>query len=226
MFFRKNYAEPGPGVDPDAPEKTGPARFLEILQLECVTLVKLNLLVLACCIPVITLPPALFAMHQVVRKMMLDEPVVCFVDFRRSFRKDWKRGYAAFFFQVLPLVLSAMGLVFYVPRAMENPLILGPVAVCLLVLALTLLVSPCLYGVLGTGRPLKESLRMALLLGVGKPLRSAAAALSVYGLTLTAVLAFPISLIYVILLGFSAPCFLGSFFLRTLLRDYCPPLDS
>ena len=54
MFFRKDYAAPGPGIDPNAPEKTGFARFLEILQIECATLVKLNLLFLATCLPVAT----------------------------------------------------------------------------------------------------------------------------------------------------------------------------
>ena len=43
MFFRKDYATPGPGIDPNAPEKTGTARFVEILSLECPTLFKLNL---------------------------------------------------------------------------------------------------------------------------------------------------------------------------------------
>ena len=75
MFFRKNYAEPGPGVNPDEPEKTGVARFVQILSIECVTLVKLNLLFLASCIPLVTIPPAVFAMNQVVRMMVLDQPV-------------------------------------------------------------------------------------------------------------------------------------------------------
>ena len=51
MFFRKNYAAPGPGIDPDEPEKTGMARFAEILSLECTTLLKLNLLLLLCAVP-------------------------------------------------------------------------------------------------------------------------------------------------------------------------------
>ena len=84
MFFRKNYAAPGPGIDPDEPEKTGMARFAEILSLECTTLLKLNLLLLLCAVPVVTLPPALYAMHCVVRKMILDQPVDCFYDFKPS----------------------------------------------------------------------------------------------------------------------------------------------
>ena len=87
MFFRKDYAAPGPGIDPNAPEKTGFARFLEILQIECATLVKLNLLFLATCLPVATIPPAIFAMHMVVRKMVLDQPVDCFHDYCTAFKK-------------------------------------------------------------------------------------------------------------------------------------------
>ena len=72
MFFNKDYATPGPGVDPDAPEKTGAARLGEILSLECVSLLKLNLLFLLSCVPVVTVPPAIFAMvHVVDRKSVV-----------------------------------------------------------------------------------------------------------------------------------------------------------
>ena len=40
MFFRKDYAKPGPGIDRDEPEKTGAARLAEIFSIECVTLVR------------------------------------------------------------------------------------------------------------------------------------------------------------------------------------------
>lgn len=51
MFFRKDYAAPGPGIDPDEPEKTGVSRLVEIFSIECVTLVKLNLLFILSCLP-------------------------------------------------------------------------------------------------------------------------------------------------------------------------------
>ena len=46
VFFHHDYSTPGPGVAPDAPEKTGFARFFEIVQLECMSLLKLNLAIL------------------------------------------------------------------------------------------------------------------------------------------------------------------------------------
>lgn len=220
MFFRKDYAKPGPGLDPNAPEKTGLARFSQILTLECATLLKLNLLFLICCIPVITIPPAIFAMDHVVRRMVLDQPVDCFYHYRTAFKKHWKRGYAAFFITVLPLGVSACGLWFYLTQAMVQPLFLAPFMVCSTTFLVTMLASTYLYGLLTTHRSLKGSIRLAMLLGVGKPFRAVLAALSVYGTLTVAVLEFPISALYLLLIGFSVPCLLGNFFIRNVLKQF------
>ncbi len=220
MFFRQDYAKPGPGIDPDAPEKTGFARFFQIIQLEAVTIVKLNLLFLLCCLPVVTIPPALFAMNQVVRKMVLDQPVLCFYDFRTAFRKFWRQGYAAFFLVALPLAIAGYGGFFYLRGAIENPLLFAPFMLCSTVFLVDLLSSGYLYALLGEGVPLQKALRLALTWGLGKPLRAVLAAACGYGLAAFGVLEFPISALYLLLLGFSLPCLLGNFFLRTVIRDY------
>lgn len=222
MFFRRDYDTPGPGVRKDEPEKTGPARLLQIIQLEAGSIFLLNLLFLASCIPVVTIPPAVFAMNQVIRKMMLDRPVLCFYDYRTAFRTFWRESYAAFLLTVFPLGAAGFGAGFYLLKAGENPLMFAPFLVCSTIFLLALLSSGCLYGALGAGLGLRESLRLALALGVGKPLRPIVAAVAGYGLALFGVLQLPISLIYVVFLGFSLPCLLSNFFLRTLLRDYCP----
>ena len=220
MFFRKDYATPGPGIDPNAPEKTGTARFVEILSLECPTLFKLNLIFLASCIPVITIPPAVYAMHGVVRRMVLDQTVDCFYHYRTAFRRHWRRGYAAFFLTALPLTVSGCGVWFYLAGAMTRPLLLAPFVLCSPVFLVTLLASTYLYGLLTTQTSVRQALRLALLLGVGKPLRAVLAALSVYGTLTAAALAFPISAIYLLLIGFSFPCLLGNFFIRTVLKQF------
>ena len=222
MFFHREYSTPGPGISPDEPEKTGLARLLQIIQLEAGAIFLLNLLFLVSCIPVITIPPAIFAMNQVVRKMMLDQPVLCFSDYRTAFRTGWRRGYTAFFLTAFPLGASAFGAWFYLTRAGENPLLLAPFLVCSTVFLVTLLSSGCLYGALGAGMALRPALRLSLALGVGRPLRPLLAAAVGYGLVLFGILEFPISLVYLLFLGFSVPCLLSNFFLRTLLRDYCP----
>ena len=218
MFFRKDYAAPGPGVNPDEPEKTGAARFAQILSIECVTLVKLNLLFLVSCVPLVTIPPAVFAMNRVVRMMVLDQPVTCFYHYRTAFKTYWKRGYAAFLLTIVPLVLSGCGMWFYLSRAMANFLLFLPFMLCSTVFLLTLLASTYFYGLLATERSFRECLRLALLLGGARPVRAVLAALSVYGSLLAAVLYIPLSLIYLVLIGFSVPCLLGHFFIRTELK--------
>ena len=222
MFFRKDYARPGPGIDPNEPEKTGFARFFQIIGLECVTLLKLNLLFLLCCIPVLTIPPALFAMHQVVRKMVLDQPVDCFYHYRTAFRRRLGRSYIAFLLTAAPLAASGYGAFFYLRYAAENYVAFLPFMVCSTIFLVTMLASPYLYGVLGAGRPVWTGLRLALALGLGKPLRAIAADLCSYGLTLAALMPFPITVPYFIFLGFSLPCLLANFYIRSVLRQYCP----
>ncbi len=221
MFFRKDYAAPGPGIDPDAPEKTGLARFLEILQLECVSLFKLNLLFLASCIPVITIPLALFAMNYVVRRMVLDQPVDCFYHYRTAFLKRWKTAYGAFLLTALPMGLSGYGAAFYLRYASTNPLFFLPFMFCSTIFLVTLLSSTYLYGILYNEAPLLRSARLALVLGIAKPFRAVLAVLFYYGLLVVAVLAFPLSAAYLLLIGFSVPCLFGNFYLRTVLKQFC-----
>lgn len=221
MFFHKDYAAPGPGVDPDAPEKTGPARLWEIIQLECGTLFKLNLLFLLSCIPILTIPPAVFAMNQVVRRMILDQPVDCFYHYRTAFRQGWKRGWAAFLLAALPLACSGYGAYFYLSRAGKNFIFFLPFMLCSTIFLAALLASPYFYGVMSTGASVGASLRLSLILGIGKPLRAVLAVLSCYGLVLTAVLALPISALYCLMIGFSFPCLLSNFYIRTVLKQYC-----
>lgn len=221
MFFRKDYATPGPGVDPNAPEKTGAARLGEILSLECVTLVKLNLLFLVSCVFVVTIPAAVFAMNRVVRMMILDQTVICGHHYNTAFKQGWKRGCAAFFITAVPLLLSVCGMWFYLGRAAGNFVMFLPFMLCSTVFLLTLLASTYFYGLLTTKRSVRECLRLSLLLAAARPLRGILAVLSVYGTLLVAILEIPLSLIYLLLIGFSVPCLLGSFFVRTELKRFC-----
>ena len=220
MLFKKDYAKPGPGVRPDEPEKTGPRRFAEILQLECASLVKLNLLFLLSSLPLATLPAALFAMQAVVRRMVRDEPVDCFYHYRAAFVQGFKTAYPAFLLVAAPLLGSGCGMLCYLRFAAGNPLFLLPFALCSTVFLLTMLASAYFYPALSDGWTVREALRPAVILGAGRPLRALLAALSVYGLTLAAVLAFPISVPYLLLIGFTLPCLLSNFFTRTVVRQY------
>lgn len=221
MFFHHDYDTPGPGIRKDAPEKTGAARFFEIVQLECVTLAQINLLFLLGCLPVVTIPLSFFALNQVVRRMVLDRPVLCFYHFRTAFCR-WRPAFAAFFLTFLPLAGSGVGAWFYLSRAGGNFLFFLPFMLCSTVFLVTLLCSGYLYGLLGAGVTVREAARLSLLLGIGKPLRAVLAAVVWYGSLAVEILEFPLSGIFVLFIGFSVPCLLANFYLRTVLKMYCP----
>ena len=223
MFFQSDYNDllpPEPETGGMAPEKTGFARFLEIVSSQCGSLWKVNLLFLIGCVPVVTIPLSLYAMNRVVLQIVRDRPVKCLRDYWEAFRREWRRGYLSFLLTALPLGLAGCGAWFYLSRAASNALFFLPFLVCSTVFLITLLASGYLYGLLASGRTVRESVRLAVLLGVGKPLRSVPAALCFYGLPLLAALFFPLSGLYLLVLGFSLPCLLGNFYLRTVLRQY------
>ena len=68
-------------------------------------LVLLNLLWLACCLPVLTVGASTAAMHYVVRKMAAGEHYTVAGDFFHGFRQNWKQGTALW---VLLVVLTAI----------------------------------------------------------------------------------------------------------------------
>lgn len=223
MLFQSDYNDllpPEPETGGMVPEKTGFARFLEIISSQCGTLLKVNLLFLLGCIPVVTLPLSLYAMNCVVLRVVQDRPIKCHRDYWEVFRREWKRGYLAFLLTAPPLGLAGCGAWFYLNGADSNLLLLLPFLVCSTIFLVTLLSSGYLYGLLGSGKPVREAVRLAVLLGIAKPLRSVPAALCFYGLPLLAVLFFPLSGLYLLLIGFSFPCLLGHFYLRTVMRRY------
>jgi len=218
MFFPKDIIKAG--ESPAAHEKIGLSRFIEILAADSVNLFKLNLLFLVSCIPILTIPPAIFAMNCVVRRMILDEPVQCVSNYRIAFQTYWKRSYGAFFLTVFPLVCSSYGAWFYLSRALDQPLFYLPFAFCSTVFLAVLLSSTYFYALLAGGQSVRESLRPAVFLGLGKPLRAVLAALAVYGSLVACVLAFPLSGAYLLMIGFSVPCLVGSFFVRVPLKRF------
>ena len=223
MFFQSDYNDllpQEPETEEAASEKTGPARFLELAGKQCAGLLMVNVLFLLGCLPIVTAPLSLFAMNRVIRRMVLDQPVRCFWDYWDSFRRDWRRAYPAFLLTALPLGCAGGGAWFYLGCAASNLLFLLPFLVCSTIFLVTLLASGYLYGLLDSGKGVKEAVRLAILLGVARPLRAVLAALSFIGLPVLAMLFFPLSVSYLLLVGFSLPCLLGNFYLRTVMRQY------
>ena len=217
MNFYEEYEAP----EPERPEAHGMRRFFQIIGQNCDTILKLNLLFLLSCIPVITIPPALYALHRLSRRMVKNQVVRCWSQYWEIFRKEWKQAYLAFLLTALPLTAAGYGAWFYLRNTAANVLLYLPFVFCAIVFLTALLGSGYLYALLADERKLsKETVVLSLKLGLGKPLRSVLAAVSWYGLLAVSVLWFPVSGIYLLMLGFSIPSLLWQFFVRTVLAKF------
>lgn len=67
----------------------------------------LNLLLILCCIPIITIGPAVTAMYYVTLKMVKDEDCYIVKSFFKSFKQNFKQG------TLIWLILLAVGLIMY-----------------------------------------------------------------------------------------------------------------
>ena len=198
---------------------SAPRRFLGILRQDSAALLKLNLIFLLACPPLVTIPPAALALGRMVHGLIADEAVRPWTHFWAAFRRDWRRGYAAFLLTALPLAGAGYGARFYLSFAASNALFYLPFMICSTVFLVALLASGYLYGLLAAGRGLnRETLRLSLTLGLGKPLRAVLAALLWYGPLLAGILWFPLSGIYLLLIGFSVPCLLAHLSLYRVLE--------
>lgn len=104
---------PGPGVPKDAPKKKGLALFFEILWREFWTLLKLNMLFIVFCIPVITIPASITAMSKITLTMMRDKNHFLFRDFFGCFKKEFFKSLGAGAIIFVVLLLSVFGVWFY-----------------------------------------------------------------------------------------------------------------
>lgn len=84
-----------PGISKNAPKKKGIARYLETLWREFFPLIKLNLLFLISCIPVVTIPASLTAMSRITVTMVRDRNYFMLSDYWDAFKRDFWRSLLA-----------------------------------------------------------------------------------------------------------------------------------
>jgi uncharacterized membrane protein YesL len=110
-MFSKYHAwrnRPGKGVDGPPPDK-GAARFAFILKTHFLKLVTLNLLFLAFCIPVLTIPAALSGMTRVLMRLVREGICDLWQDFWKEFKTDFaKRLLAGLAFTSVPAVAAIL----------------------------------------------------------------------------------------------------------------------
>lgn len=88
-------------------EQTLPELPVSLLWMRIMNLLKLNLLWLLCCLPIITIGPATSAMHYVIGLYLNDTSDAVVKPFFKAFRRDFRQG---LFLGLLLIALTALAL--------------------------------------------------------------------------------------------------------------------
>lgn len=189
-----------------------PLRFLSTAMDNLWNLIKLNIVFLISCIPVVTIGPALASLSHITSRMARDgeeisDPVKnYFAYFRQSFSRSVLPGLLT----LLIHIVFGGGLLIYGSRMSTGTQYLLLSSCSLLVLLLTWGISIHLYPMLAqeTAEKLPAKAAAHALERMG---RTVIAVLLMIALVLAQLLSFPVSLPLTLSLGCSLPALIGSF---------------
>ena len=103
MFFKSYYNE-GPGVSPNEAEKTGMAKYFELLFNDFWSFIGISMLYLLSCLPVVTIGGATLAFNRLCCKRISRKHVFVLDDFKESFKENFKKGILLSFIIVFVIV--------------------------------------------------------------------------------------------------------------------------
>lgn len=195
LRFFPDFEKPGPGVDENAPPKTGLARYGEILVQKFWHLLKLNFLFCVSALPLLTLGPALYAMTRCTMHMVRGRPIELGLEYRDAFREGL---HTAFLPGVLQLALQGWLLVLALSSG--NPLVQALALGGQLLLGMFL----CYFWPMAAtvDLPMAACARNALLLCLARPQHAVPAALVCTVILGVHILFFPLSLPAILFLPF------------------------
>ena len=211
-----------PGIDKDAPKKKGLALFWEILWREFWSLLKLNLLFLVSCIPVVTIPAAVTAMNRITVTMVQDRNHFLLTDYWKAFKRDFGKSLLGGIVLLLALVLFGLSTWFYYMLSQSAGklfLILAGCSLCLLLTAyfISLYFFPMLAMVdLG----LKPLLINSCVLSYSCIKRTLPAALITLAIAFVCVGLLPFSMVYLVVIFFSLNNLICNFFLVKPIEEH------
>jgi len=115
-----DYTKPGKGVDKDQPEKRSFSLFFEVFTRRFWKLLTLNLIFFVCCIPVVTIGPALAGLFYVLRNFSRRQHAFVWMDFKDAVKTNWKKATAVFFINSAVWLALFFALYFYWAMSAES----------------------------------------------------------------------------------------------------------
>lgn len=220
-LFQRSYSRPGPGIPKNAPKKRGVALYMEILLREFGEMVKLNLLFLLFCLPIVTIPAAGTALCRVTLSMVRDRPRFLWAEFRNSFTGNFRKSTIVGTLWLSGVAVVGYTIWFYTAAAQEYPILYILLAAAALMLIVVVMAGQYLFPLIAlTDLSFPALIKDALLLGVACLPRSLLALACRGAMLLLAAAFFPLSIPVIVLIWPALVNFTAAFCVYGGIRDY------
>lgn len=111
FFGLFDYTKPGKGVKKtQGAEKSSLFLYFEILGRKFWDLIKLNLIFMLFCIPIVTIGPALVARSYILREFVKEKPVFLWSDFKDKFFANFKQALPIGLLQLFTMALLGLNI--------------------------------------------------------------------------------------------------------------------
>jgi uncharacterized membrane protein YesL len=207
-----NFEKEGPGINKNDPQKEGFSLFLEILILRFWDIIKLNLIFILYCIPIVTIGPALGAMTSITISMIQRKHIYIFSDFHKAFKSNFKQSFIAGIITIITIVILSYSLAYYYKLAQNSYFFYSIFFFCFFLSVFVGLAWLYVYPLIATVHlSLKDIFKNSILLSIVCFKNTLLGALVYWLIVCFNVLFFPLALPFYILLSFGILSFIGSF---------------
>jgi uncharacterized membrane protein YesL len=203
-WLADHYFAEGPGISKDAPKRTGLALVVETMWREGIELMKLNLLFVLACLPVVTIPAAFAAMMRVTLTMAEDRNVYLAEDFVQGLRRHFGRATLMGLGIAAAMAIPGYAACAYAGLAAASPLYALPLALSGAVTIMVVVAGCYAFALLVVSDfRLGQIARLALLAALARPGRPLAALGFVAALWLIHILFYPVTLVMPAIINFA-----------------------
>ncbi len=189
----------------------GISLFFSVIKWHWGRLIGLNLLILVCCLPIVTIPATMAAASRVLGLMLRRRVCYLWHDYWSTFAREWKRASLAGWFNIAVMLAAILGMWFY-PRTMGGVVGMALAAVCCVVVVIAVMSMMMLYPmVVFTDLPVRGILKNAVLLVFVRLPQSLAGCAAIFAVLTMSYLGLPYTVAIMPCFGFSLIGLIGTY---------------
>lgn len=167
-IFSPNFQREGAGVEKNEPSKEGLSLFFDLFISRFWDLMKLNIIFIIYCIPIITIAPAFGALTSITISIVRRKPILFMLkDFHTAFKSNWKQSFICGFLCCFLFSILYYASVFYYKLSQENPILYAIFFLCIFMMFLLLFAWIYIFPILTTiSLSIKDIFKNALSLSI------------------------------------------------------------